>query len=355
LIHNCNSVVADNIVAYNNGFAGIHVMGEYGDKLHCRNVRLLHCKAYNNPGDPTILNNHSGNGILAVFCTQILIDSCVAFHNGWDMPRIGNGPVGIWCYEADSIVIQHCISYENKTSKGGEDGGGFDFDGGTTHSIIQYCLSYGNEGSGFGIFQYDGASPWHDNVIRFCISEDDGNTSAAQANVYVWNSSHDSSQFKNLLFYNNTLYNTKNAALAYSPESEHSHFCFYNNIFVAGNELIRGVYTKDIFLGNDWWSIHHGFAIDSFFNFKLWATQNHKEQLHGTIKGFNIKPSFVKEEGTMVTDNKILSSFHKYQLSHSLRERLTGIDLRRLYKIDAGKFDFNHVSINSDFVGACSQ
>ncbi|MDQ2751787.1 MAG: right-handed parallel beta-helix repeat-containing protein, partial [Bacteroidota bacterium] len=70
LIHNCNSVVAENTTAHDNGFAGIHVMGQYGDKLHCRNVRLLHCKAYNNPGDPTILNNHSGNGILAGFCTH---------------------------------------------------------------------------------------------------------------------------------------------------------------------------------------------------------------------------------------------------------------------------------------------
>ena len=80
----------------------------------------------NNPGDPTNLNNHSGNGIIAGFCKNILIEYCTANNNGWDMPRIGNGPVGIWCYEADSVIIQHCISYQNKTSKGGEDGGGYD-------------------------------------------------------------------------------------------------------------------------------------------------------------------------------------------------------------------------------------
>jgi hypothetical protein len=31
--------------------------------------------------------------------------------------RIGNGPVGIWACETDSVVIQHCISYRNKTAE----------------------------------------------------------------------------------------------------------------------------------------------------------------------------------------------------------------------------------------------
>ena len=65
-----------------------------------RNVTIVHCRADDNPGDPTNLTNHSGNGIIAGHCTNVLIDSCSATNNGWDMPRIGNGPVGIWCYEA---------------------------------------------------------------------------------------------------------------------------------------------------------------------------------------------------------------------------------------------------------------
>ncbi len=85
------------------------------------------------------------------------------------MPRKGNGTVGIWCYEANSVMIQHCLSFQNKTSQGGEDGGGYDFDGGTTNSIIQYCLSYENQGSAFGIFQYDGASAGTMAVCRLRI------------------------------------------------------------------------------------------------------------------------------------------------------------------------------------------
>ncbi len=349
LIHNSSNIVARNISSHENGFAGIYVSGEYGDKLHCKNIRIIRCDAYNNPGDPTMLSNHSGNGILVGYCTQVLIDSCTAFNNGWDMPRKGNGPVGIWCYEADSVNIQYCISYENKTSKGGEDGGGYDFDGGTTNSVIQYCLSYRNQGSAFGIFQYDGASPWHDNVIRYCISEDDGNTSAARASAYVWNSSHDSSQFKNLLFYNNTLYNSNNAAVAYSTESEHSNFCFYNNIFIAKNALLRGDYSKDNFLGNDWWS------VDSNSNFSEWAHQHNKELWNGKLKGINIKPAFIKAGNTKVTDVGKLSLFNNYQLQPSSPVIRSGIDLHRLLDIDVGKFDFNGLSIKTNFMGACSR
>ena len=125
------------------------------------------------------------------------------------MPRKGNGPVGIWAFEADSVVIQHCLSYRNKTSAGGADGGGFDLDGGVTHSIVQYCLSYENQGAGYCIFQYLYASPWHDNIFRYNISENDGAVSDAHGGVYIWNSAKIADQFYNGRFYNNTIYNIK--------------------------------------------------------------------------------------------------------------------------------------------------
>ena len=86
------------------------------------------------------------------------------------MPRIGNGPVGIWADEASNVTIQYCISHPINTAKGAKDGGGFDFDGGITNSIIQYCLSYENQGAGYGLFQYAGASPWHNNVSGIALA-----------------------------------------------------------------------------------------------------------------------------------------------------------------------------------------
>ncbi len=353
LIHNSFTVKANDVYAHDNGFSGIYISGEYGDKLHCKDIQIIGCHAENNPGDPTNFSNHSGNGILAGFCTNVLIDSCVANSNGWDMPRTGNGPVGIWCFEADIVVIQHCISYENKTSKGGEDGGGYDLDGGTTNSIIQYCLSYRNSGSAFGIFQYDGASPWHDNVIRFCISEDDGNVSAAHAAAYIWNSSHDSSQFNNFLFYNNTLYNSTGNAVAYASESEHSGFQFYNNIFVAKESLLRGDYEKDVFLGNDWWSLTYGFRIDSTTDFVHWTKQRNREYRNGKLQGLNVEPLFINAGNTLVKSASLLSSFNHYQLRNTTALSHAGIDLQLLFHIDDGGVDFNYLPIKKKGVGAC--
>ncbi len=64
-------------------------------------------------------------------------------------------------------------------------------------------------------------------------------SSAAHAGAYIWNSSRDTTQFKNFLFYNNTIYNDSNAAISYSVESEHSNFKFYNNIFIAADEILK--------------------------------------------------------------------------------------------------------------------
>lgn len=256
LIYSSVDVVARGVYVHENGAAGIQVEGV--DKLSSRRLRIVHCRADDNPGDPTNLTNHSGNGIVAGHCTNLLIDSCSATDNGWDMPRIGNGPVGIWCYEADSVIIEHCVAYRNKTSPGAADGGGFDLDGGVTNSIIQYCLSYENQGAGYCIFQYWLASPWYHNIIRYNISYDDGLVSDARGGIYVWNSSGDPDQLRDCRVYNNIVYNTREAALSFSEKSTREDLRFYNNVFVGRDSLIRGVLGsgRDVFRGNDWWVLH---------------------------------------------------------------------------------------------------
>ncbi len=251
LIYSSAGVEVRRVFAHENGAAGIAVEGI--DKLSSRALRIVRCRADDNPGDPSNLTNHSGNGIVAGHCTDLLIDSCSATNNGWDMPRIGNGPVGIWCWEADSVVIQHCVAYRNKTSPGAADGGGFDLDGGVTNSVIQYCLSYGNQGAGYCIFQYWGASPWHHNIIRYNVSIDDGLVSDGRGGVYVWNSSGDARQLYDCRVYNNIVYNSKEAALSFSEKSARKDLLFYDNVFVGRDSLIRGDRGRDVFRGNIWW------------------------------------------------------------------------------------------------------
>ena len=259
LIDSSSHVKCDHVFVHDNGSAGITVEGRLSKK-DSRDIQIVNSRAENNPGDPTKLDNHSGNGIVVGHCTNVTIRDCEATNNGWDMPRIGNGPVGIWCYEADSVRIEYCLSYNNKTSKGGADGGGFDLDGGTTNSVIEYCYSYGNQGSGYCIFQYWGASPFYNNIIRNNISYNDGTVSDSQAGLYVWNSSGDPNQFYNCKVYDNIIYNTKVAAISFSEKSLNNGFDFYHNIFVGRDALVigRDSLGKCRFTGNDWWSLKTG-------------------------------------------------------------------------------------------------
>lgn len=292
----CSYIVhAYDITASHNGAAGIAVSGEKS-KNDCRQIYLIGCKAIDNPGDPTNFHNHSGNGIVAGLCKNVYMSYCMATNNGWDMPRVGNGPVGIWTYESDSVEIRHCISYRNKTAKGAADGGGFDLDGGVTNSIIEYCVSYENEGAGFGIFQYAGASDWYNNTIRYNISENDGNVSNAQAGVYIWNGSRDEKQMKDLLFHNNVIYNAKGAALGYAPENEQTGFKFYNNIFVAKNDLIKGGEINGIFNTNNWWSM----------------TRNHPDSIEENA--LHIKPEFKNAGNTTLTSPELIYGYTDYLL-----------------------------------------
>ena len=326
MVYNASDIVIENVYSHDNGAAGITVAGK-SSKSDNRNIVIKHCLAENNPGDPTILDNHSGNGIIVGLCTNVTIEYCAATNNGWDMPRVGNGPVGIWAYEADSVVIQNSISYRNKTSKGGEDGGGFDLDGGVTNSIIQYCLSFENEGGGFGIFQYKGASPWRNNTVRFNISENDGRVSRAHAGIFVWNGSDDATQFNDFYCYNNVIYNTDGNAIYFDEHSARNNFHFYNNIFVAKNNLIRGKLAGDTFLGNNWWSLSGGFNMGGQRDFKEWANRTGYEKRAGSIQGMNIDPHFENLTIQSITDPNQLSSFTKYRPPSDSPLRSHGINL----------------------------
>ena len=97
----CRDLRITQVYAHDNGYAGISCVG------HSECVYLGRCRTINNPGDPTVLDNHSGNGIVLYAVVSTTVEYCEAAENGWDMPWHGNGPVGIWCAcEADRVLIQ---------------------------------------------------------------------------------------------------------------------------------------------------------------------------------------------------------------------------------------------------------
>ncbi len=308
--------------AFDNGYAGISVSGQEHKKENL-DIRMVDCLAENNPGDPSNLKNHSGNGIVVSHCTRVLIDRCVATGNGWDMPRKGNGPVGIWAFEADSVLIQRCISYRNKTSEGGSDGGGFDLDGGVTHSAIQFCLSYENQGSGFGLFQYAWASNWYNNTLSHNISENDGRSTHGAAGIMVWNSSGDENQLRDALVDGNIIYNDNGPALIYDNDSRHRGFVFRGNVWVGKQQIIAGQYEGDEFSRNVMWSIDNGFAVSGHRDYASWS-QKYQDNLSEN-PGYRLA-------GTKITHPDQLKGMRRFELPRSAALSRKEYDLLRAFK-----------------------
>ncbi len=332
-----NNFHITNIYAHENGFCGLCVIGT--TKTSITNVYIGHCIANNNPGDPTILNNHSGNGILAYNANNIIIEYCEASNNGWDMPRTGNGPGGIWMAEVDSAVIQYCISHDNKTSVGGKDGLGFDLDGGTTNSIIQYCLSYNNQGAGYGIFQYFGATGWSNNTVRYCISENDGNVSG-EGSIIFWNGSNNTDDFKDFEFYNNVVYNINGPALAFI-DHKNLNFNFRNNIFFSKRNSAFGGITIENFQGNCWYSNSGQFQIGgSVLEFEDWAISSNQEMLNGELIGMFANPELINPGNTNLTDTEQMTEIDDYKVQENSVVIDTGLDLQSLFSIDPGQHDY---------------
>lgn len=230
------------VYAHENGFAGIAVNSAW--EATTENLYIAYCIAENNPGDPSVTDNHSGNGIVVSGVTGGVIEYCEAMNNGWDMPREGNGPVGIWGWNSDRLIIQYCISHDNKSP--GLDGGGFDFDGGMTHSIMQYNLSYRNAGAAFGLYQFPGAHRWENNIVRYNISVADGSQNA-RCGIHIWAGGEDMSSAE---IYNNIIIN-RHHAIGYLHDVPGLNF--HDNIFITGAVPVDGPHSKSRYSDNLYW------------------------------------------------------------------------------------------------------
>ncbi len=311
-LYDCRDVEIKKVIAADNGFCGINVIGS-GLK-RSGNILIRDCMAENNAGDPTILDNHSGNGILVGVSDSVIIDHCTATNNGWDMPRLGNGPVGIWTWQSDHIIIQYCISYKNKTSPGAKDGGGFDLDGGVTNSIIQYCLSYENQGAGYGLFQYPGASDWSGNIIRYCISYNDAHTTEGAGSIFIWNGSNESRQLTGCMIYNNVIYNFKAPVISFENASSHENFVFCNNIFMCDSSFFSGSNSGSSFLGNVWWDPDGAINLMGYSSLAAWARATGQEMKEGKVMGTEADPKFSGPLNPVITDPYKLNTLRRYTL-----------------------------------------
>lgn len=352
-----NVTVLDSKV-YDNGDVGITTYSQ-GRLVH-KNFTLRNNKTYNNAGIPEKTSSHSGSGIMLGDVDGALIEYCESYNNGWLNAATSTGPNGIWAYRSNNIIFQHNESHHNKTGTS-KDGGGFDFDGGTTNSIMQYNYSHDNDGAGFLLAQFYGAPVMKGLTIRYNISENDGRKND-YSGIHLW-SSGSNGGIQDVHIYNNTIYLTRSANGAAKGIMVRSgglkNIRIRNNIIqtTGGAEIIRLNTTSDVYFeGNDYWSTDATFKIvwagQTYNSLTAWRTATGQEKTNGVAAGYSINPGLTDPgKGVTIGDPKLLSNLSGYKLSSTSGLIGKGINLNKLYALNVGTRDFfgNNISLLSSF------
>jgi hypothetical protein len=225
----------NNIIASRNGKAGILTYA-YRPYL-LKNVVITYCVAYDNYGIKNYTANHSGSGIVLGGASIGEISYSLAYNNGIDCYTQA-GPVGIWAYDSEYIIIKHNESYNNKTS-GGADGDGFDLDQNSRYCVLEFNYSHDNYGAGFLLCQSLDNLNHTGNIIRYNISQND----ARRKNLYG-----------GILVYGKVL-NTK---------------IYHNSIYIRPTG-ISGIYPRAIVIAN--WGATHLDVSNLFIRNNIFITQ----------------------------------------------------------------------------------
>ncbi|HUU19628.1 MAG TPA: right-handed parallel beta-helix repeat-containing protein [Sedimentisphaerales bacterium] len=333
-------------VTNRNEYYGILIMGYHGkDNLIISDVYIGHCKMYNNPGDPEYLKNHSGSGIEMGGVDSGMIEYCEAYNNGYE----GTGSIGIWACQANNVIIQHCESHHNRTG-GGADGGGFDFDGGTTNSILQYNYSHDNDGAGYLICSYKNAPHTFDNnVVRYNISVNDGQKNN-YSGIVLWTGSPKDNPIHNTQIYGNTIYSSTAPAIAFWVKNGIYNTKVCNNLFITANnqKLLVGNPDKSMatFAGNVYWSVDGKYDIAGYKSLEDWRAATGQEMLNGKPVGLVVDPKLIDMgKSVSIGDPTKLHTVTAYRLQKNSPLIDAGLDLRSLFGIEPGNRDFYGTSI----------
>ena len=330
--------------AHDNGLAGIYVWGKFsstGTGYAHSDVYVGNSTAYNNSGVSGTDLLNTGSGIVLSDVDGGVIERSVAYNNGWLSNSSQGGPVGIWVWDSNNITIQYNESHHNRTA-GGHDGGGFDLDGGTTNSIMQYNYSHDNDGAGYLLSVFSGARPMGDNVVRYNVSENDARKNSDGA-IFTYGSIGTTD------IYNNTVYLTPaGSAAAVRVGTPTSRLRIRNNIFqtTGGASLVEAVSNSGVtFEGNAYWSSGSTFKIRTsgvtYSSLSSWQSATVHEQLNGLRVGLQVDPGFQSPgAGTTFNSPNALASLQSYRLNPDSLLIDAGLNLSALFGVSIGTRDF---------------
>lgn len=338
----------ENCDVHDNEYYGILFTGFYDEAATTyanENVYVGHTRAFRNSGDPDYFDNHSGSGMLLEDVDGGLVEHSQAFGNGFDCNSGAGGPMGIWTAIANNVTIQYNESFDNRTGRA-PDGGGFDFDGGVTNSLMQYNYSHGNDGAGYLLYTWGGAPHrFQGNVVRYNISENDGRKNN-YAGIYCENGGNG---IRDCQIYNNTVYISPNGSS--NPKAlvvkGSTNFHIRNNVFVAmgGAQLIETHGQEGLlFQGNAYYA-EGGFSMSwgnqTYAGLSEWRQASGQERLNGQPVGLQAKPGFLRQgQGDTLGFPPQRGRFSAYRLGTGSPLIDAGLDLKGLFNVNPGPVDF---------------
>jgi len=335
-----------NCQSHENGESGIETFSQELSAHH--NWYIGHCTTFNNSGRADVTRTHTGNGIVVSGIDGALIEKCEAYNNGWLNGSPSGGPVGIWGWCCNNLVIQECESHHNRSGTA-HDGGGFDLDGGCTNSILQYNYSHDNDGPGYLLAQYYEAPPMHDVTIRYNISVNDARR-YNQGAIMLW-SSGDNGGIQRASIHNNTVYvsspgNGSTPKALYISSGGISGVTLRNNVFQteAGLPLIDSSTPYGVrFEGNCYWSSGGPFIIrwqnEIFNTLTNWRVKSAQEMIGTRICGMSANPQLV-QSNTTTNGTASSTSNAAYRLSATSALIGAGLNLIKEFGQHPGSRDF---------------
>lgn len=316
------------------------------------NVHISHSTFHSNPGRPGF-SNPSGSGVVLGRTDGGVIEYSVAYNNGAANTNSA-GPVGIWAYDSNNVVIQHNLAYANRSAGG--DGGGFDLDGGTTNSIMQYNFSYNNDGAGYLIAQYAGAPSFGGNVVRYNISQNDGRRSG-YGGITLWaaqasNPVMDTEIYHNTVFITDASNGTPAAVRLFGGNFQN--IALRNNLFIADGASGVNVIDADQavgidkvqFQGNGYFHLNHDgtklvYGPETYDDLSSWRTGSNQERWNDVDVGHQADPEWCLPQLPIEpTTIHQLQSITQYQLSAQSPMRDQGLDLESDFGLSVGEQDF---------------
>jgi hypothetical protein len=335
-------------------FAGIGVSGVatgsvLGNRSH-RDIYIGDCLVYNVLGYTT----NTGNGISVSGTQYGTIEYCEVYNCGTGNVGTAGGPVGIITYRSDSIAIQWCISHHNATGPSNYDGSGFDIDGGSNDCIMQYNYAYCNQGIGFFLGNFTGATTKHRNTVRYNISENNGLRNN-YGGIGFWSQSGnlDSACF----VYNNVVYTSTDSVISGLPRGislgvgaagTYTNIKIHNNIIICKDNLaaVNINPTTDFKLANN---LYYSDADTMKF---IWGASTYTSLASwvaggGDSTGINSDPLLINPGvgERNLTPRTMATLLNAYKLGAGSPATDAGVDINSLYGISVGSVDFYGNSI----------